>query len=309
MQIIADYDKFYIEQPTAIAIGKFDGVHIGHKALIAEIVKAKEQGYKAVVFTFSPLPAVYFGYGDTLCLTTKLEKEKQLEALGVDYLLEYPMNEQTASIEPDKFITEVLCERLNAGLIVAGPDLSFGNKGKGNFELLNQYASECNYSTMCIEKICIDEKEISSTYVRQLIEAAEMEQVAKCLGEPYGLTGEVSHGKQLGRTIGMPTANLIPEKDKLLPPFGVYYSKVYVGDKIYNGMTNLGRKPTVNDGQEITSETYVFDFEGDLYGQTITVKLCKFRRGEKKFSSVEELKENMQRDIDAGKEYFTEEIV
>lgn len=304
MKIISKLEQFHIEEPTAIAIGKFDGVHIGHRELIAHINKAKAYGYKSVVFTFTPSPAVYFGFGDQMKLTTDQEKRVILEKLGVDYLLEYPLNEESAGITPEDYIRKLLCEQLNAKLIVAGPDLSFGKMGKGNFELLNQYAEELGYQTVCIDKIGIEGEEISSSMIRRLVENGEMEKAAVCLGEPYQMIGEVKHGAQLGRTIGLPTLNLIPEEDKLLPPFGVYYSKVKVDDQEYFGMTNLGRKPTVNDGLGITSETFLYNFTGDLYGRKITVSYCKFRRPEMKFENIESLKAHIEEDVKIGQEYF-----
>ena len=303
MITVTDLNEIQFTEPSAVVIGKFDGVHRGHKALLQEIQKAK--GCKKVVFSFSPSPAVYFGYSDGMKLTTDREKRKILETHGVDILIEYPMTPETVSIAPEKFIETVLCNKLHASLIVAGPDLSFGNQGRGNFELLRQYADRLGFRAICIEKLCVNGQEISSSMIRSLVEKGNMEAVRECLGEPYMLSGQVMHGAKLGRTIGMPTANIIPKPDKLLPPFGVYYSRVLVDGKQWDGMTNIGRKPTVKDNEEITVETYLYDFDGDIYGKDIQVQLYRFKRPEKKFSSVEELRITMQNDIVEGRDYFT----
>lgn len=304
MIIVTDLNEIQFTEPSAVVIGKFDGVHRGHKALLQGIQPAGKDGCKKVVFSFAPSPAVYFGYSDGMKLTTDREKRKILEDYGVDVLIEYPMTPETASIAPEQFIEDILCRKLHASLIAAGPDLSFGDQGRGDFALLRKYADKLGFQTLCIEKLCVNGQEISSSLIRSLVEKGNMEEAWECLGEPYMISGQVMHGAKLGRTIGMPTANIIPEPDKLLPPFGVYYSKVLVEGKKLDGMTNIGRKPTVKDNEEITVETYLYDFDGDIYGKDIQVQLYRFKRPEKKFSSVEELRNTMQQDLADGRDYF-----
>ena len=304
MMIVTDLKELQLTQRSAVVIGKFDGVHKGHKALLKGIEKAGQEGCKKIVFSFSPSPAVYFGYSDGMKLTTDREKRMILEKNGVDILIEYPMTPETASISPEKFIEEILYRKLHAFLIAAGPDLSFGDRGSGNFALLERNAAKYGFQTLCIDKLCRNGQEISSSMIRSLVEKGKMEEARECLGEPYMVSGIVEHGARLGRTIGIPTANIIPESDKLLPPFGVYYSKVLVDGKELFGMTNIGRKPTVKDNKEVTVETYLYDFNEDVYGKDMQVQLWSFKRPEIKFASVEELKATMQKDIAEGRAYF-----
>ena len=195
------------------------------------------------------------------------------------------------------------CSHLRARFIAAGPDLSFGDHGRGNFELLEEMAPEYGFEAKKIEKVVMDDNIISSTLIRRLIKTGEVTTAARYLGEPYMVRGKIVHGKALGRTIGIPTLNQIPPEDKLLPPFGVYYSNVLIGGKKYCGMTNIGVKPTVSDEKHVTVETYIYDFKGDVYDETATVQLLTYRRPEIRFSSIEELKQTMENDIRTGREY------
>ena len=323
MRIIKGTDEIISAEPTAVAIGKFDGVHRGHKALLQELMRQKRNGLLATVLTFDPSPEVYFARrkketagNEYRELMTLQEKRSMLERMGIDLLVELPMNEVTAATEPEVFVRKILAKGLKARFIAAGPDLSFGDRGRGNFELLDRLSDELGYETKRIDKIQYGEVDISSSLIRSLVAEGQMEEATACLGHPYPISGRVQHGQELGRTIGIPTVNLIPEEDKLLPPFGVYYSTVRVywngaGDpssRVFHGMTNVGVKPTVTgDGEgerKVTVETHLFDYSGDLYGQEIDVSLLSMRRPEKRFGSVQELKAAMQEDIAAGRAYF-----
>lgn len=303
MQIIRDTTEFVSPGETAVAIGKFDGVHLGHRRLLEELIDQKEKGLLATVFTFDPYPEVFFGFGSKQMLTTLEEKEQIFERMGIDILVEFPFNARSAATPSRDFVTRFLCSRLRARFIAAGPDLSFGDHGSGNFSLLEELAPEYGYTAKKIEKVVMDENVISSTLIRRLISTGEVTTAARYLGEPYMVRGRIVHGRALGRRIGIPTLNQAPPADKLLPPFGVYYSDVLVNGKKYRGMTNIGTKPTVSEGGRVTVETYLYDFAGDIYGETATVHLLTHRRPEMKFSSVEELKTTMEHDIQAGREY------
>lgn len=297
MEIITETKDFCLEVSTAVAIGKFDGVHIGHRRLLEEILEQKKNGLKACVFTFDPPPAVFFGVSDGKELSTKEEKRAIFEKMGVDILVEYPMDEETAKMLPAVFIGEVLAGQLGAAFVVAGTDVSFGYKGAGNASLLQAMAQEMGYQVKLIDKICVDGREVSSTYVRRMVEKGAVEEAEKLLGEPYAVKGRVVHGRKLGRTLGFPTANLIPEEGKLLPAAGVYYSLVQVGGKEYKGISNVGYKPTVSrDKTHQSVETYIYDFEEEIYGKEIKVLFCRFCREERKFASLDELKKQIEQD-------------
>ena len=303
MQIIEKTTDFRLPAAAAVAIGKFDGVHLGHRRLIAKIEEQKSRGLLAVVFTFDTSAAAFFG-GDSRELTTVSEKRRIFASLGVDVVIEFPLNRKTAATEPEEFIRRYLVSQMRAAYICAGDDLSFGAGGAGDYGLLSRCAQEYGYRTELIDKVTMDGEPVSSTRIREAVRGGSMEDAARMLGTPYSVSGRVEHGQRLGRTIGMPTANLIPDPDKLLPPFGVYHSRVIVGDRIYKGISNVGCKPTVNHGQSVDVETYLYDFEGGLYGQDITVQLLAFRRPEMRFDGLESLKAQMECDIAAGREWI-----
>ncbi len=296
--------EFQIESRTAVAIGKFDGIHRGHKKLLEQVVSYRKQGMKTVIFTFDMSNASFFREGDSnLVLTTNKEKEDYLADLGIDILVEYPVNDETTKMEPEVFIDEILVKKLNVEYIIAGPDCSFGYKGRGNLQLLEEYDKKYGYHVITVPKEMCEEQVISSTRVRGVVEQGKMEEAAKLLGRYYSVSGKVCHGRQLGRTLDMPTVNLLPEERKLLPPFGVYMSKVIVGTQTFDGITNIGRKPTVSDQEKVGVETYLYDFEEDLYGEMIQVDLLHFYRGERKFGSLAELKEQLKKDMKIGEEF------
>lgn len=303
MQIISDTAEFVSPRETAVSIGKFDGIHLGHRRLLEELLDQKEKGLLATVFTFDPYPEKFFGFGSGDMLTTKEEKREIFEKMGIDLLVEFPFNAESAATPSRDFVTRFLCGHLRTRFIAAGPDLSFGDHGSGNFDLLASLAPEYGFTAKKIEKVVMDDNIISSTLIRRLIKTGEVTTAARYLGEPYRIRGEIVHGKALGRRIGVPTLNQLPPADKILPPFGVYYSKVLIGDGEYCGMTNIGVKPTVSEEKQVTVETYLYDFSGDIYGETATVQLLTHRRPEMKFSSIDELRRTMEQDIAAGREY------
>jgi len=304
MKLIQGTTKFKLDRDSAVAIGKFDGVHLGHQKLLQQILNWKKEGLQAVIFTFDPPPAVFFQQTTKKELTTQSEKRKMFEQMGIDVLIEFPLNMNTAATKPINFIEQILVEKIRAKRIAAGTDLSFGYRGAGNCELLQSKAETYGYQVKIIDKVCLNGKEISSTYVRDEVEKGDMERVASLLGSPYTVHGIVQHGQKLGRTIDMPTVNLLPIADKLLPPRGVYFSYLYYGERKLYGVTNIGCRPTVSTNEIISVETYIYDFDEEIYGEDIVVALLHFRRPEMRFSDVEELKKQMQQDKEAGRKYF-----
>lgn len=305
MRIIHGTTEFQIEGKSAVAIGKFDGIHLGHQRLLQCILEQKKQGLKAVVFTFDPPPAVLFGMAQDKELMTREEKRAAFERMGIDVLIEFPMTHETAAILPEKFIEQLLARQIHAAYIVAGTDVSFGAKGAGNAVLLQVMASKCDYQIEIIDKVCHNGRVVSSTYVRDEVIAGHMEDAGRLLGEPYSIWGNVMHGNRFGRTMGMPTVNLMPASNKLLPPNGVYYSKVYLEGRSYAGITNIGYKPTVSCEKQMGVETYIYDFDKEIYGAQIGVALLGFKRSERRFGNTDELKAQMAKDIEEGMLYHS----
>lgn len=304
MQIIENTTEFYIPEKTAIAIGKFDGIHRGHKALFGCLREENKKGLKTAVFTFRPSPSVYFGGANMKELTTDAEKRQLFEQMGMDYLVEYPFDSRTAGVEPEAYVVDFLLGRMNGVFIVAGEDVSFGKGGKGDRALLEKLAGEYGFTLRIIPKLMFEQREISSTFVREEVLKGNMERAEALLGTPFFISGTVENGKKLGRKLGLPTANLYPSGDKLLPPNGVYFSVVERRGKRYPGVTNIGCRPTVEDGNRISVETCLFDFSEEIYGEEIRVFLLHFQRPEQKFENVGQLKAAVEQNVKEAKAYF-----
>ena len=303
MEIIANTTDFYLDRETAVAIGKFDGIHIGHRRLLEEILEKKKDGLCTCVFTFDPAPAVLFGWSDGKELSTKEEKHVLFERAGVDILIEFPMNRETAATVPEVFAAEILAERMQTRFLAAGSDLSFGAGGAGNTEFLRKLGPELGFQVKTIPKVCVDGREVSSTHVRSCVDRGDMGLAEQLLGMPYPVFGTVVKGNQLGRTLGFPTVNLLPDESKLLPPNGVYFSQVRHRGRLYRAISNIGYKPTVTDRHVMGIESYLYDFREDIYGEPVEVYLLEFSRPEQQFGSVEALRGQLQKDIMAGEAY------
>lgn len=300
MEIIADTTKFVLTGETAAAIGKFDGMHIGHMKLLESILEQKKKGLSACVFTFDPAPAVLFGHTDGKELTTREEKRILLKRMGVDILIEFPLNKTTAATLPGDFVKDILAKRMKVRYLAAGSDVSFGAGGAGNALLLNKMAPESGFSVNIIDKVLYRGEPVSSTCVRSSVEAGNMEEAKSLLGMPYTIMGKVKHGNRIGRTLGMPTVNLQPGQNKLMPPRGVYYSTVRYQDNYYRAISNVGCKPTVTDEEVVGVESFLYDFNQEIYGEDIEVGLYAFRRPEQKFAALDGLKAQLDKDIQAG---------
>lgn len=304
MKYIAGITDFKIKN-SAVSLGKFDGIHLGHQLLLNKVLELKKHGYQAVMFTFFYNPRNLFSDKEIELIYTEEEKKYLLEQKGFDVLVSYPFTKETASMEPEDFIKEVLVEKLDAKVIVVGADFCFGHKRRGNVDLLREKSKEYGYELIVFDKMKIEDQVISSSYIRSKIAEGDMEQVTKLLGRPFSIIGEVMHGRKIGRTLGFPTTNLIPPSSKLLPPNGVYASMTNINGVNYPGLTNIGNNPTVGVTPEKRVETYIFDFDSDLYGSTIEVLLYSHERPEMSFQSVEDLKNQMNKDIIFGHKYFS----
>lgn len=305
MKLISGQVEISGDRPSAVTLGKFDGIHRGHQKLIRETMRAEEQGLQAVVFTFMRPPrSLVKGDGQPVLLTNR-EKRAHMEKLGVDLMIEYPFTEAVSHMEPEAFVEQVLVKGLKVKRIVTGPDFCFGYRRRGNITLLEQLSAVFGYELTVIEKErAADGQIISSTLVRQELLAGNVERANELLGYPYTVTGEVVHGNHLGRTFGMPTINQIPAEEKLLPPNGVYTARVEVDGHLYEGVSNVGYKPTIEGNYPRGVETYIFGFDKNVYGRTLDVQLFHYQRKEQKFSSVEELKAQLARDAEGSRQFF-----
>ncbi len=303
MEYVAGNTDFKYKS-TAITLGKFDGLHLGHMELINRVISYKQQGLTAVMFSFLMHPGNLFSDKEFELIYPEEEKVAKVSRSGMDVLISYPFTEKTRSMEPEAFIRDILVGQLDVKVIVVGKDFRFGYKARGDVALLKQYASEYGYQVIDIEKKTWKGDIISSSAIRKALKQGDIEAANAMLGSPYTIRGEVKHGRRIGRTLGIPTTNLAPTSSKLLPPCGVYASKTRIDGRFYDGVTNIGYKPTVGEEQFVGVETYIFDFDEDLYGEIIEVGLLNYMRPELKFSSLEELTVKMREDIVLAKKYL-----
>lgn len=293
MEYMRGTDGLYIPEETAVTLGKFDGLHRGHGQLLKRILGQKE--LKSVMFTINSRKTGFL-------LTTE-EKRQLLETRGLDCLIDCPFLPEISGMEAEEFVREILVNRLHAKYIAVGSDFRFGHNRKGDTALLLWLQDKYGFRVEVIEKEKYKDRVISSTYIKEALAQGDMELVNILLGYRFFVSGEVLHGRKLGRTIGMPTTNLVPTTKKLLPPNGVYLSRTCIDGVWYPGVTNIGYKPTIGESFRGV-ETYIFDYDGNLYGETIEVELWKYKRPEIRFDSVDALRTQMQADIAFGKEYF-----
>lgn len=304
MLCITDKD-FLLNKKTVVTLGKFDGIHRGHKKLIDEARRiADEKGYLLVVFTFKVAPDCKFDYMSGDVINTMPEREFLFEKRGVDILVEYPFDEETANMPPLDFLESVLKNRLNAQSVVVGTDWTFGKMGEGNSDLLKASQKLFDFSAVVIDKETYEGREISSTYIKEELNAGNMETVNILLGYPYTIVGQVVHGKELGRTIQVPTINIELDADKIVPPYGVYSSKIILDGTEYYGVSNIGIKPTVGEDNKLCIETHIFNFNENIYDRTVEIQLFHFERPEMKFNDIDALKNQLNRDIEFTKSYF-----
>lgn len=304
MKYIRNTTDFYIEENTVLSLGKFDGIHRGHELLIEHLAAKKEEGLASAIFTFDIPPRKNVEKLEAKVLTTNEEKIHIFEHVGIDYVVECPFTKEIMCMEAEAFIEKIV-QQLRVKCMVVGEDFHFGHNRRGNYQMLREYADQYGYEVIVVKKMKEDARDISSTFVREEITKGNIEKANHLLGYRYFVTGVVEHGNQIGRTIGIPTINQIPPEEKLLPPNGVYITEVYIDERKYRGITNVGYKPTIEGKNPIGVETHLLDFKEDVYEKIATVEFVKRVREERKFASIEELKEQMQNDIAFGRAYFT----
>lgn len=307
MKIFHSIQSFSAHKQTVVTIGTFDGAHLGHQKILRHLAKnAQELHCESLVLTFFPHPRMVLqGDSEMKQLNTLQEKIELLEKLGVDNLVIHPFDKEFSRLTAEEFVKEVLVEVFKVKKIIIGYDHRFGRNRTADIDDLITFGETYGFEVEQISAEEINEVSISSTKIRNaLIENGNVELAADYLGYYYSLTGTVSKGKQLGRTIGYPTANIIIEEDyKLIPLNGVYVAKSIINGATFYGMMNIGTRPTV-DGTTQTIEINFFDLNQDLYNQKITVLLLKRMRNEQKFDSLDALKNQLGLDKIAAQDFI-----
>lgn len=295
------------KEKRVIALGFFDGVHLGHGALLrraVEVAARLEATPAAVTFDYHPKTLV--GSKVVSLINTPEDRAWLMESCyGIKDVIILPFDRAMMEMPWDVFVKELLAERFGAIHLVAGHDYRFGYKGEGNPEKLRALCGELGIGCDIIEKVEMDGITISSTYIRGLLEDGNVEEAARFLGHPQVLSGRVLKGKQVGRTIGIPTANLVIPERVLVPAYGVYATRVVTAEGCYQAVTNIGVRPTLDDGRGVTVEPWILDFDGNLYDQIIRVEFYKRLRGEKTFASLEELRQEILRNAEQTREFFS----
>ena len=296
-------------QRKVIALGFFDGVHLGHGALLRRVAEVAGAGNaRPCAFTFDQSPAAALT-GQAVPLLTGVEDRRRLmETLyGIQELIVAPFS-LLRDMDWRDFVTDYLQKELGAGHVVAGHDFRFGRGGEGTPRRLAELCVRRGLGCDIIPKVEVDGITVSSTHIRALVAEGKLEEAARFLGHPHVLSGPVVHGNELGRTLGTPTANLLVPEGIIAPAFGVYASRVALPDgETRPAVTNVGVRPTVNRGMEgITVEPWILDYQGDLYGKTICLELYKRLRPERRFDSVDELRAAILRNADETRAYFNE---
>ena len=276
------------------ALGFFDGVHLGHQALLKACVElAARMDVETAAITFESHPQSLFLKQPPALLTALEDRYKLLLQYGIDHVYAYPVTEKVMSTNWQAFLDELVF-RGGVGF-VCGHDFRFGHKGQGDAEKLRRYCQARDLPCIIVPEQTLDGIRISSTHIRGLLEAGDMETAAKFLGHPHILSGEVVAGRQVGRTIGIPTANILIPAGVVVPKLGVYACRCIIGDAVYRAVTNIGFRPTVG-GHQTRAESWILDFDGDLYGKTITLEFVAMLRPEEKFPSLEALQAQIHRD-------------
>lgn len=286
----------------SLAIGNFDGVHEGHKLLLAETVSdAIGNNGLSGVFTFWSHPIKTLKPDVPFKLLSSLERKKELIAqAGIDNALFIPFTKEIMELSPEEFVKKILLDTLNVASVHVGYNFTFGRRAEGTINDLKYFAHKYGFNVMMLPEVNIDGNTVSSTLIRQCIEDGEIQLANKLLGYNYTIDGKVVAGDKRGREIGYPTANILVDEEIIIPARGVYAAYVTFEEKVYKAVLNIGNKPTFGNNTEITFEVHLLEFEGDLYGKILSVEFIKRLRGEQKFDSIEKLIQEIKNDVKAA---------
>lgn len=296
-------------EPIGIALGTFDGLHVGHQKVIGDLVnKCKTNGWKSVVYTFSNHPRELTRNGHKVQrLVSNRDKEMLIESTGADYLLMIPFDDAFMKTSPELFVKKFLVDGMNVKTIAVGFDYRFGKGAEGDVDLLKTLAPKYGYELIVVDPVAISGHKISSSEIRDKIKHGDMEAAKLMLGRPYSVYGKVVKGKQVGRKLGFPTANLETEAYMSLIKPGVYVSYTQVKGKLYPSLSNVGYNPTFAQ-TELNLESYLLDFDEDIYGEHIRIFFVAHMRGELKFNNLDDLILQMQEDLRLAKEQYFDKL-
>lgn len=298
MQIYSDLEQINIKQATAVALGNFDGLHIGHRKVMEDAVEeGRKRGLKSLCFTFSNHPLNFILDRDesdpaaVKLICNEEAKIELVEELGFDILVNIPFNEEIMKMRAGAFFNGIIAGRLNAGYVSVGFNYTYGARAEGTPASLTEECERSGIGLTIHDAVTVEGRTVSSTMIRRMIGLGDMEGVCICLGRSYSFRGRVAHGRRIGTGNGVPTINIPAPEKQLLPPFGVYFSRIKLGDRIYDSISNIGINPTVNISEvpKATIETFIFDFDDDIYGDDVIVYFDHFWRAEQQFDSREKL--------------------
>lgn len=299
MELIEDFSVFQPPAYSVVTSGTFDGVHYGHQKILRKVVRtAREKEGKSVVITFWPHPRFVLrkGHEALKLLSTFEEKAHLLHQNGIDFLVKIPFTRAFAELSSEQFIQQVLVEKINTKKLVIGYDHRFGKNREGGFDYLKEHSLKYGFEVEEIPRQDIEHVGVSSTKIRAAITNGRIHEATEFLGRPYSISGFVMDGDRIGRSIGFPTANIdVPEPYKLIPADGAYAVLIDYQGRSYQGMLNIGQRPTVS-GEERRIEVNIFDFSDEIYNERLTLHFIKLLRREQKFGSIDELKAQLNRD-------------
>lgn len=312
MEVLENIKDLKFNRYNGIGLGNFDGLHIGHMALLNILIsECRLYGYNSMVYTFKKHPENIINKpNSTLLLMTPEKKSSILEVMPMDYVFYEEFDEEFSKMQPAEFVKKILVDRLNIRLAVAGFDYTFGYKGLGNVKLLEELGKEYGFRTLIIPTVKIDDEVVSSTRIRKCLLEGHADKAFYMLGRHYSIIGTVEEGFKMGQELGFPTANITPAPYLLMPSFGVYMTKTIIEDRLYSSITNVGMKPTVTQNRSRANiETHILDFDNDLYNKSIEVFFLKKLRNEIKFDTRDELREQIRSDIEKARNIFKKLLI
>lgn len=307
MKVITESDQLDKNRGTGVGLGNFDGLHIGHMALIGTLIsECRMNGLASVIYTFRKHPENILRKNlVNPLITSNKQKIRILEAHDIDWLYYQDFDEAFSRLSPEEFVKNILVDGLNMKLAVVGFNYHFGYMGKGDPELMKRLGDKYGFRVIVIPPVRVNSEIVSSTLIREYIKKGKMERVFQLLGRHFSLEGTVVDGRRIGRTLGFPTANIIADPEMVVPANGVYITKTLINRRWLNSVTNVGYAPTVRgSGGKFSIETHILDYDEDLYGCEIEVCFLTRLRGEKRFENVEALKKQVREDIESARRYW-----